>query len=493
MFLKNIKRLILPSFIFIGCIALYFFSYSLFEWLGIEEPTLIGFALEITLQVLIWLAGCFFIYRLSVFLLFEKFWRDNDPEKHVPAVTKNVLGAFLFAITLLCIWAYVFDQKLTGVLATSGVVGIVLGFALRPVITDLFLGVAINFEKTYQIGDWIEVVRPSGQEVIGQVMEINWRTTKIRTIDQHLLSMPNSLIGLRPIKNLTDPFPSGRYEVQLTVDFSIPTERVRRILVSAVNKSLTTEGFDPSFEPKVLVKKVASLGVEYEIWFWIKPFCGIPPDLAKDVVYSNALKFLQLAGITPAYPKQDIYHEPMPIRQFDCSSPQGKEFVLRQVPLFAPLNNEEISLLAQKLCVENLPKKKILIQKGDKGESMFILVEGVMQTMFESDTSGTVSKAGKIYPGDFVGEMSLFTGEPRSATLVALTDLVLFEVTKNDFETLLKNRKELSETISRIVAERKLKLGKFETSQKIIKTIDEQKLSADILTKMRYFFRDTFA
>ncbi len=124
---------------------------------------------------------------------------------------------------------------------------------------------------------------------------------------------------------------------------------------------------------------------------------------------------------------------------------------------------------------------------------MFILVEGVMQTMFESDTSGTVSKAGKIYPGDFVGEMSLFTGEPRSATLVALTDLVLFEVTKNDFETLLKNRKELSETISRIVAERKLKLGKFETSQKIIKTIDEQKLSADILTKMRYFFRDTFA
>ena len=82
--------------------------------------------------------------------------------------------------------ATVFDKSITGIWATSGVFGIILGIALRNVILDVFIGLSMHVEQSFRIGDWVMVHQNRRENhIVGQVIEINWRTTRLKTTEKH--------------------------------------------------------------------------------------------------------------------------------------------------------------------------------------------------------------------------------------------------------------------------------------------------------------------
>jgi RNase P/RNase MRP subunit p29 len=102
--------------------------------------------------------------------------------------------------------ATVFDKSITGIWATSGVFGIVLGIALRNVILDVFIGLSMHVEQSFRIGDWVMVHQNRREtHIVGQVIEINWRTTRLKTTEKNMIVVPNSKMGEAVLTNYMQP------------------------------------------------------------------------------------------------------------------------------------------------------------------------------------------------------------------------------------------------------------------------------------------------
>ena len=125
--------------------------------------------------------------------------------------------------------AFVYDYRLTGLLATSGVVAMIIGLAVQLNITNIFAGVALNLERPFLIGDWVMIhgrTPDPDNGVIGQVIDINWRTTRLRTADDTEIVIPNGIISEKTITNFMHPNELSRFELDFTVDQAAKPERV---------------------------------------------------------------------------------------------------------------------------------------------------------------------------------------------------------------------------------------------------------------------------
>jgi len=137
---------------------------------GIDALTVAGWCLSA------WLAPTL-LSRASHRFLFP---RDNEPRRR--KILSDLASGLIYLAALFGILQFAFHQPVTGLLATSGIVALVLGLALRSALADLFSGIALNIETPFRAGDWISVDGTND----AQVIEISWRATQIRerTLDQ---------------------------------------------------------------------------------------------------------------------------------------------------------------------------------------------------------------------------------------------------------------------------------------------------------------------
>ncbi len=113
-------------------------------------------------------------------------------------------------------------------------------------------------------------------------------------------------------------------------------------------------------------------------------------------------------------------------------TPMARLRALRAVPIFRGLTKEALFDVARMTTEVTVTPGDTVVREGDPGDSLCIIVEGTV----EVDTGGRV--VARMTAGDFFGEISLFDGKPRSATVVAVDDVVLLKLKSSDFETLLK-------------------------------------------------------
>ena len=191
-----------------------------------------------------------------------------------------------------------------------------------------------------------------------------------------------------------------------------------------------------------------------------------------------------------AYPKGDIFTAEMPTRQLDANSEDDLRDLVSRIELFSHLEDEELSLLTKTITRRVYAEGDHLIERGDVGESMFILVEGLVYVYADTGDGGEELKVAQIIPGQFFGEMSLLTGEARSATITAASGAVAYEIGKDAMAQLLERRPRLAEVMSGIIAERKLR-NEQALSEASCEEKEEHRTSmaGQILGAMRSFFR----
>ncbi|HVZ69406.1 MAG TPA: mechanosensitive ion channel family protein [Rhizomicrobium sp.] len=372
---------------------------------------------------------------------------------------------------------------LTGIAATSLGVAAAIGVALQPDIQDVFSGLAMNYEDTCAIGDWVTVQLPDREDVTGRVSGLSWRSAYITLENGSRASIPNHIFTSNPVVNHSRPRGPKQLEVKIKVDVRVPSERVREMLLGEAFKAARQPGLARQPSPEVLMTEVNPDAGVYAVRFWYDPD-RIMPTPAKSIMLLSLQKVL-------------LQHElPLPVTQVEITPPPNMELArgameirdaLSHAGLFqSTLNAAQLDALAANCKRVEFARGDVLMHQGDPAESMYILLEGAAGITINTDAGGSHEVAVSA-AGDVVGEMSLMTGSMRTATATALTRLRALEVNKQAIEELLKESPSLFELFSRFLAQRQLENAAVANTKQTI-----QEVESDILAKMMSFFSRAF-
>ena len=194
-------------------------------------------------------------------------WRplENSFDLVIPKSVKNFMTGLIFLLAFFGIVAYVFDQKITSLLATSGMFVMIVGLAIQMNISNIFSGVAMALEQPFQPGDWIKV----SDFDEGEVVDISWRTTKILTKDNSILSFPNSTVSEGQIKNYNSPTSVTRRTILVKIDPLHRPKDVEKILLDACLACSNTLLSD---EPYAKLHHIDDWFAQYKLSYSISDF-----------------------------------------------------------------------------------------------------------------------------------------------------------------------------------------------------------------------------
>jgi small-conductance mechanosensitive channel/CRP-like cAMP-binding protein len=333
-------------------------------------------------------------------------------------------------------------------LATSALLTAVIGLSLQDTLGNLFAGLAIHVQRPFEVGDWIKF--DDHADHVGRVAEINWRATKLITLDEVEVIVPNGVLAKAPIENYTKPTPVARRNIYLVAPYSASPNRVRALLLQAICE---VPGVLKNPAPSVVVSEFDERGVRY----WIRIF--IDDFAQRDVIAANTRErcwyALYRAGLEIPAPQRRIEVSQRSVEQLALESAQRlgeRERALSGVNVFRVLPDEARRELARLTETRLYSEGEIIIRQGDQGEDLFIVERGEVGVFL--GTGGREIQVAALGPGKFFGEMSLMTGEPRRATVRANTECEVLVVSKRGFLEIVATRQELLNQISEVLAAR---------------------------------------
>ncbi len=481
-----LKRLALPALLLIIFLGAFLTKTWYLDTVQDHLPRLHAI-LSLGLGLSLWLSAAYFLDQCLRVLFFEVFLQQTLG-RNIPDILKSILSIAISFLTLIGILKTVFHLEVSGVWTTSGVAGIILGIALRPLIADVFSGLASNIEGAFHIGEWVTLDpgKAANQSYAGWVEEIRWRTTRIRNREGNICIIPNSMIATSIITNHALPLPWHRFSLTLILDHTIDTQRACRILEASLLGAVSEhEGPIRLPGPEVRITKLDDLGVHYALMFWGDP-SKHSPYVLNDRVLKSAYLHLSRAGIAVAqYRKQVIMEKDFPGEEGDITVPPIR--FLQNLFLFQSLAFQDLQTLAHKLIRHHYPRGHTLVEAGEEGDSMFILNEGLLEVEGRLD-NGNPIRLGQLVPGDFFGEMSLLTGAPRSARVFAVVDSSVYEIKKSCIQPILEKAPLLMKVLSQALAERQARNADTRANYKKESQLDIEDHSHHILVKIKHFF-----
>ena len=127
--------------------------------------------------------------------------------------------------------------------------------------------------------------------------------------------------------------------------------------------------------------------------------------------------------------------------------------VLRTVPIFSELSDEDISSLAHLALRKRYPKDTVVFFENEEGDFFFTILEGRIKVTILGDDGREVILS-VLGPGDFFGEMALLDNEPRSATAIAVEESELLSLHRSDFQSVLNDNKSITSALIRVLSAR---------------------------------------
>jgi branched-chain amino acid transport system substrate-binding protein len=234
----------------------------------------------------------------------------------VPTLLRYSVAAVVYVLAFFGVVAFVYDYRLTGLLATSGVLAMIIGLAVQLNITNIFAGVALNLERPFRVGDWIMIHgrTPDPEHgIIGMVVDINWRTTRLKTADDTEILIPNGVISEKTITNFMAPGEMSRFELYFSVDQSVPPETVIPVILGALASVTGAEKKGPVADPAptARIHRATENGVEYVVRYRLVPR-EVSPHKARHTINEAVIRSLREAGIELATPPRRIREERPP-------------------------------------------------------------------------------------------------------------------------------------------------------------------------------------
>lgn len=432
----------IPVWLLSGAVPIQLLPLELRPWWLTVTSLVIGYALILS-------GGWFFLDLPAALGLWGK------PPKILRDLGLLALGAGLTVVVL--------QQQarinLVGLVTTSAVLTAVIGLAAQETLKDLFAGITLQLDTPFREGDWIEL-----EGFRGYVVSLTLMNTLVRSVDGALQVLPNSKVAQEILRRYGPGDPVGnRFSIGL--DYGLPPSQARQLLREVIRQHPTVLR-DP--ESQVWVGSFDESWITYDLLIW-QPFCG---DAGRFQLRSELLEqfwyALHRAGHTVPYPVRELRPKrpAPPGPEVELSSPEQRQRLLRSNHLFADLSEAQLGDLAALSVIRQFGPGETIVSEGEAGDSLYQLVRGQVEVL-KASPEGPARSVARLNTGEIFGEMTLCLDAPRSATVRALGECLLLEVSRQALQPLLSADASLLERLAGLVAARRAQLDQMrrETSQ----------------------------
>ena len=401
---------------------------------------------------------------------------DLDNVTKIPNIIYIVVQVFIFCVPTLLVLSQVFGFELTGILATSGLITAIVGFALQPNLSNIFSGIFVNIEQPFKPHDWITI----GDQT-GKVIDVSWRSTRLRSFQNTEITIPNETFAKSIVTNWDRPDKedmSEGFHIFTTLSFHPHHDpaHISELLFDALKKVRPVDG-----RPELDLQWVKFTGVdEFGLRFHIAFDCTsrMMKNSQENVVMLEIYKVMRHAGVnmTPGL-LQNFLKPDVGLGALEQYTRSHKDFqstlsdkgniynesiknqvLLKQVPLFSNLDQDQIEIIAETSERLQFAKGQTIIKQGESDNRLFIIADGVVSIEL-NQADGSKTELGRLGVGEFFGEMALMTGEPRTADASALRSTLLLVVQKQTIKNIFSENNNFYNEMAKVLAERQVKLG----------------------------------
>lgn len=444
----------LVNLVLAGLFLIYF--QSPWGWLqatyaNSNSPSLID---ALALIQLFWLAFTFD----QIFRYFFDRFNSSIRSKSIPLVSAQIVTVVLYVLAALATYLLFFQYPLTSLVAASGAVTLGLGYLFKNLIQDMVISLQIQSDGLVAVNDWI-LLTTNHQPTTYQILDIDKRMVTLQQVDGYQELVRNSIFYDLRIINLSRQTHGSKRSVKLIVASVFSELKVTQVLVNVMDFLANRHNFiSKKHDCRILEVEPTKTS------FLVDYFCS--PDKSElatnHLVREAALRFLKCAGLVHLgaldSDKSDTWH-----LQDYC----GVQFIAmnRQQELFSrlfgvhaysfltALNIEELKQLSKNIELDCIEAGQKIINFGDDDDCLFVISEGVVEVTLSDSSTSTTHKI-SLWPGDCFGEMSLLTGEKRSADVVAIKDCSLIRIDKSSFAPLLESNLELADALAQSIVKR---------------------------------------
>lgn len=412
--------------------------------------------------------------RFIAYLATKTLYRSAG-QGEISSLLKTVLSIVVYIVAFFIIFQSQFPTvELTALFTGSTIIGIVVGLALQDTLGNLFAGLALQADQPFQVGD--VVLLPGRGE--GVVEHVSWRGVKIRTFQNKLLVVSNSVLG----KELIEVAPKNNLNAKLVFFNTLYADSPAKTIQVVREAVRQVENVSSKMRPVVRIRNLAPDGIDWEVKYWLEDY-RLQHDT--DALIRQRIWYLfQREKISFAYPTRTLYlekekAEAAPEEIFNTTAER-----LNNVSIFAPLSNEEIERLANASKSRIYAPGEAIVRRGQEGNSMYVIIRGAVKVQIpENNYQKTI---GTLRENEFFGEMSLLTGEPRTATVIATEESEVLRIDKEGLKPIFEGNPTLVHAVSELVEERReLLRAEAETAAKEAETSQTKK---GVMTSIRGFF-----
>lgn len=375
-------------------------------------------------------SALFFDYLLTI-------QRKADVPPILRSLARSIvyISVGLFLLPRVLMW-----HDIVGLLTSSAIVSIILGLALQETLGNLFAGIAMQIARPYLSGHWIKM-----GSYEGVVERADWRSMTMRTLRGDQVSFPHSLVAKMEIHNYSFPSLLHACTVEVGAHYRHSPATVKALLVRCAQE---TAGVLATPLPVAILRAYQDSAVLYAVTFWIDDFSQhvrIESDVLTHVWYQ-----FKRANIQIPYPIREVYtHDEKPLTH----PIEETVALLRKIEFLQILTEAQQRELAQRLTMQLFTKREVICRQGEVGEQFYIIKSGAVEVTVRSEY-GQPTVIRTMGAGDFFGEISLLTGEPRSATVTALDEAEMLVINKADMRCMLEKNHQLAAYVSDVLARR---------------------------------------
>jgi small-conductance mechanosensitive channel len=375
------------------------------------------------------------IFLLEDYLIIKK-------GRYIPELLRLLILYSGLAVAGIILLRTVIGINVVALVAIPTAATAVIGFALQDTLKRFFAGIMLG--KLVRVGDW---VRLAGQ--VGRVVKVDLGHVTILTPTEDLVMIPNNLIAQQEILNYNKPTTRHARSVLVDASYATPPLQVQAVLVETA-KAVPGVLHEPA--PLASVAAYKDSSIQYRLTFW-----------GKDYGHAGAIEGQILSYIWYAFQRHSI-EIPFPQRTIHITKAEDEREAmaakrerileaLRRIDFLSVLSPEELETVAQRAAVRVYLPGEAVVRQGDAGAEFFIILGGTADV--RRGEGDKVVAVATLHAMQFFGEMSLLTGEPRSATIVAQTKLEVVVITKAVLEGPIMGNPLLAERIGTVLAERK--------------------------------------
>jgi small-conductance mechanosensitive channel/CRP-like cAMP-binding protein len=400
----------------------------------------------------------------------------------VPQILRSLARGIVYVLLFFFFFPRIFGwQDVAGLLTSSAIVSIIIGLALQETLGNLFAGIAMQMSRPYAAGQWVKIGTYEGI-----VERADWRSMTMRTLYGDRISFPHSLLAKMEIHNYSLPSPLHARTVQVGVHYRHPPSKVEEILLYCARG---TPGVCAQPLPEVWLSAYQDFAILYTVKFWIEDFARYPAiesEVMRRVWYHFKREKIQIP-----FPIREVYHHAGDTAA-DTRSDDAR--ILKEIEFLQVLTDDQLQTLAERLDTQVFTRGEVICRQGEPGETFHIIKKGQIEVAAHDGQGGMTFKR-TIGPGEFFGEISLMTGEPRNATVTAVEETAVLTIGKEDMRHLLEENSRLADHISHVLVLRlqQLEEQRLLHAQSVSQTVVAQErraesLRREFLARMRKFF-----